>query len=161
MQSSDGERTERAVTAYSNLARATAEMDKMLDQQLCSFGVTTNQFRALAALLAHGPMSQVALGDEIVCPKSSVAAAIEILEEDKLVERRPNERNRRETIVQLTAEGKKLAMRIAPRQARLIRAQMTVLDAREQKLLARLCEKLADGDAVKFIRDITLVDENE
>jgi hypothetical protein len=35
---------------------------------------------------------------------------------------------------------------------------MRVLDAREQQMLERLCRRLREGDVVKFVKDIRVMD---
>jgi len=64
-------------------------------------------------------------------------------------------------VVHLTREGKELIERILPKRAKILRAKMCVLGKREQENLDRLCRKLAEGDEVKFVREITAVDEEE
>jgi len=161
MQPKDSEKTERELAAYKKLVRATESVVGLLDQQLCSFELTTGQFRALEALVYHGPMNQAALGDEIFCGSSSTSLVIRVLERCGLVTRRVDASNRRKKVVQITTEGKKLAVKILPMQAKLIRARMAVLGKREQEALARLCGKLEDDDPVKFVRELTMVDEDE
>jgi DNA-binding MarR family transcriptional regulator len=158
MESNAENKTDRALDAYANLVRASEEVGGLLDKQLKSYGLTTGQCRALAALLHRGPMSQAALGREIFCGTSTTRAVVQNLVRRKLVAKRAHDRNRQGRVVQITEEGKKLAMKILPLQAKLIRARMTALDVREQRLLVRTCGKLADGNPVRFIRELTLVE---
>jgi hypothetical protein len=58
----------------------------------------------------------------------------------------------------LTDAGKNLAGEILPKRAKVLRAKMCVLRKHEQEHLDRLCQKLAQGDAVKFMMEITLED---
>ena len=55
--------------------------------------------------------------------------------------------------------GKELVGEILPKRAKLLRAKMCVLGKHEQEHLSRLCGKLAQGDAVKFMMEITIDDE--
>jgi len=64
-------------------------------------------------------------------------------------------------MIHVTTEGKKLLVKILPMRAKLIRAQMAVLGKGEQEELARLCKKLGTGDVLKFVRELTTVDEDE
>ena len=42
---------------------------------------------------------------------------------------------------------------------RLCKAEMEVLDGREQTTLSRLCRKLREGDVVKFVKELMVKDE--
>ena len=53
--------------------------------------------------------------------------------------------------------GKELVAEILPKRAKL-RAKVCVLGKHEQEHLYRLCGKLAQGDAVRFMNEITLED---
>jgi len=154
-------KTERALEAFKKMLHATESVVRLLDDQLCSFDLTTGQFRALEALLRRGPMSQVELGDAIYAGSSSTSLVIKILERCGLVTRRVDASNRNKKVAQITAEGKKLAMKVVPMQARLIRAGMAVLTKREQVSLTRLCDKLDTGNPLKLIRELTRMDEDE
>lgn len=116
------------------------------------------QFRALEALLGHGPMSQAELGGAIFCGSSSASLVIKILGERGLVARRVDASDRKKKVVRITAEGEELARKILPLQARLVRARMAALGEREQISLARLCEKLDVGNPLKFVRELTRLD---
>lgn len=161
MESNGDGKTERALEAFKKMLHATESVVRLLDDQLCSFDLTTGQYRALEALLGRGPMSQVELGDAINAGSSSTSLVIKVMERCGLVARRVDASNRKKKVVQITAEGKKLAMKVMPTQARLIRARMAALTKREQQALARLCEKLDVGNPLKLIRELTRVDEGE
>jgi hypothetical protein len=48
---------------------------------------------------------------------------------------------------------------VLPRHSKLVKSLMRVLDAREQGSLSRICRKLQEGDVLKFVREITMEDE--
>ena len=63
--------------------------------------------------------------------------------------------------IHLTPEGRNVIAQVVPLRAKLIRAQMRALKGREQETLGRLCDKLAEGDARKFLLEMVTVDEDE
>jgi DNA-binding MarR family transcriptional regulator len=58
--------------------------------------------------------------------------------------------------VELTLEGKGLIAKVSPKVAKVVKAEMRALEGREQVTLSRLCRKLKEGDADRFIREITV-----
>jgi len=149
-------KTERAVAAYRQLRRAADTLGHVLYQQLVSFGVSPGQFRLLEALLVNGPMRQ-----DIFYDPRSMRYLTASLEKDVLIAKLRDQKDRRFPMVHLTPQGRSLITKLFPRQAKLIRAQMIALGAREQGMLERLCEKLADGDVNRFVREITIRREGE
>jgi DNA-binding MarR family transcriptional regulator len=63
--------------------------------------------------------------------------------------------------VHLTAEGKKLVESILPKRGKVLQARMCVLGKRDQENLERLCRRLAEGDPVKFVLEVTMDDEDD
>jgi len=148
------QRTTLAMDAYKSLVCAAECMVKSLDQQLIHEGLTTGQYRALEALLLHGPMSQAQLCQVIFSVSSSTSLTVSLLQRDGLVTSRADESHGRKTVVAITTAGKKVVGRVMPLQAHLVRALMAALEKREQEVLARLCEKLAGGDEAKLLREL-------
>ena len=128
-------------------------MGALVDRALESFGLTYTQFRVLETLLHAGPMNQAQLGDRLRRGESNMHFVASNLEKRGLVIRRINAKGARSTRVHLTPEGHRLAADVFPRHAKLIRALMSTLKAQEQGTLGRLCEKLAERDAVRFVRE--------
>jgi DNA-binding MarR family transcriptional regulator len=147
--------TQRALIAYTELQRAVAAVTSMQGQQLASFGLTTPQFAVLAALLLGGPVSITELGVRTLCTESNACVITRNLERRHLVARRADAADRRKVSVDLTAAGERLARKVWPVYGRVVRARMSVLESREQERLSELCQKLQQGDAVKFMMDLT------
>lgn len=154
-------KTERAMGAYWQLRRAAESVGHLLNQQLTAFGVTAGQFRVLEALLLNGPMRQDKLAREIYLDARTVRYITTDLEKQVFLVKRQDEEDGRYPMVHLTPQGRALVSKIFPHQAKLIRAQMIALGAREQGMLKRLCSKLADGDMKRFLSEITMVEEAE
>jgi MarR family transcriptional regulator, 2-MHQ and catechol-resistance regulon repressor len=160
MAESSEERKRLALATYASLARAVHTLDDLLDRQCETFGLTSSQFRVLEHLLLHGPVATGELASSVMFGDSTISVVTRNLERAGLVVRRADKADGRKAIVHLTAEGKKLVERILPKRGKVLRASMCVLGKREQENLERLCRKLAEGDAVKFVLEITLDDED-
>jgi DNA-binding MarR family transcriptional regulator len=144
-----------AVHAYRWLERATQAVSSLSDRALDSFGLTHIQYRVLEILLYEGPMTQAKLGQKLARGDSNMHFVASQLEKHGLTIRRINTEDARSTRVHLTPQGQALAKQVCPQQSRLIRARMSALKLREQETLLRLCQRLAQGDAVKFVLEIT------
>jgi hypothetical protein len=63
-------------------------------------------------------------------------------------------------LVTLTPTGKRVIAHVIEKHKKVVKAWMRVLDAREQQSLSRLCRRLRQGDVVKFVKDIRVVDRD-
>jgi DNA-binding MarR family transcriptional regulator len=152
---------DRALAAYAEFEGATAKLNLLLDNQLRGFGLTEGQFRILETLLQAGPMSQAEIGQRISRHDSDIHVVAANLERRGLIARRAHDTDRRKVSVHLTPEGRKLITKFLPHRAKLVRAQMAVLSCRALETLRRLCRKLAEGDPVKFVLEMTRADADE
>ena len=155
------QRKERALAAYAELVRAHEKVNLLLDNQLRGFDLTDGQFRALETLLRGGPMSQTDLAEKISRNNSDVHVITANLAKRGLAVRRAHDTDRRKVSIHLTPQGRKLITNFLPHRAKLAWSRMTALTWREQGMLRGLCEKLAEGDTVKFMLEITKVDPDE
>lgn len=157
--------TEKALVAHKALARATEKLDRMQANQFNRFDLTANEFRVLEALKELGPLTQAELSDRMAWQHSTTHAVIKRMAEDGLVERSAHDKDKRAAKMNLTAEGRRLLARVMPAHATMVRAQMSVLEARQLDTLLRLCEKLVNGDPLRFIQELmsieVLEDEEE
>lgn len=152
---------DRALAAYAEFVGATEKLNLLLDNQVRGFGLTEGQFRFLETLFRAGPMSQAEIGRRISRHDSDIHVVAGSLEKRGLIARRAHETDRRKVSVHLTPEGRKLISRFLPHREKLIRAQMAVLSCRGLDSLTRLCRRLTEGDPVKFLLEMTRVDEDE
>ncbi len=58
-------------------------------------------------------------------------------------------------MVSLTPLGKKFIGNLLPKHAKMVKSLMRVLHGREKKSLIRICQKLREGDVVKYISELT------
>lgn len=154
-------KTQRAVTAHESLVFAVQALDVIQSHQLDSFGLTLSQYRVLEALLQAGPMNQAKLSVRFFWVQSNTHYVVRGLEARGLVVRKGREKDKRSITIHLTREGEALIAEAFPLHAMLVRAQMSVLDYREQELLYRLCLKLSQGDPGNFVREIVKMARNE
>ena len=147
-------KTHLALAAHASMLQAKESMAAMQSHQLESFGLTISRFRVMEMLLRGGPMSQSELSALLFWGHSNTHFLVSKLEGWGLVVRKPLERDKRVMEIHLTPEGEKLIAEAFPLHAMLVRAQMSVLDTREQETLCRLCRKLSQGDSGKFILEL-------
>jgi DNA-binding MarR family transcriptional regulator len=63
--------------------------------------------------------------------------------------------------MRLTPRGREWIAWIFPKHAKVVKSHMRAIDGREQQTLSRVCRKLREGDIIKFVREITMVDVEE
>jgi MarR family transcriptional regulator, 2-MHQ and catechol-resistance regulon repressor len=148
----------RALGVYLSLERALYSLDELLDSQCATFGLSRSQYRVLEHVFLFGAMATGELAGRVMFGDSTISQVTKNLEREGLLVRRDDETDGRKAIIQLTDAGKNLAGEILPKRAKILRAKVCVLGKHEQEHLARLCGKLAQGDAVKFMMEITLDD---
>lgn len=74
---------------------------------LAALGAHRSHYAVLAALDEYGPASQAALGRRCGVDPSDMVALTAVLIADGLVERRPDEADRRRNLVTITAAGRR------------------------------------------------------
>ena len=170
-------KTGRAFGAYLDLLDAADWIREEMGRQLAMFDLTIAQFRVLEALWREGPHYQQAMSNKFKCSKQAMAHVLRRLERSGWIARAETtlprtkearkkssakaKRGRRITEVRLTAEGERLIGRVYPRHAKMVKAEMRVLEGREQGTLSRLCRKLMQGDVLKFYKEIRMKDLEE
>jgi DNA-binding MarR family transcriptional regulator len=119
--------------------------------------VTPTQFRTLVVLSAHGPGRLVELARRLDVQASTAQRSVDRLVASGLVDRRENEQDRREVVIDLTTAGRRLVRRVTDRRRAAIEAIVRAMPrARRQELLEALDafgafaaaadEPLADAD---------------
>jgi MarR family transcriptional regulator, 2-MHQ and catechol-resistance regulon repressor len=154
-------KTQQALEAYMNLVWAAETLTAYLSRQLGTWELSMGQFRMLEALVCLGPMSQAALAEKLVCGSSNLSVVARNLEKRGLVVCRTDERDVRRKTVHLTPEGRALISEVLPKHAKVVGAKMKVLGSKEKRMLRRVCQKLRQGDVLKFRRAMMRVEEGE
>jgi DNA-binding MarR family transcriptional regulator len=101
----------RARLRYGVLA-AQREGNRVLARALRPLGLTPSQAEVLAVLAEHGPRDVEALGSLLVCETGSPSRLALSLVAKGHVERRPDPRDLRRTVLALTRAGREAAARV-------------------------------------------------
>ncbi|MEW6269222.1 MAG: MarR family transcriptional regulator [Thermodesulfobacteriota bacterium] len=151
-------RETRALDAYIALMRAAEAVTARAHGHLQTAGLTIGQFGALEALHHLGPLRATELARKLLRSPGNVTTVLDNLERAGLVRRSQDDEDRRCTTVSITARGAALMREIFPRHAEGLAREMSILTAREQEELKRLCRKLgmqAGGTAAPSARSKT------
>lgn len=98
----------------------------------------------LSALLKSGPVSQRELAEIMNVRAATLSEQIARLDRAGLIERTPNEKDRRSVVVTLSEEGKKEARRCSRERAKYNEELFSVLSEDEKAELASLLERLSE-----------------
>jgi DNA-binding MarR family transcriptional regulator len=105
-----------------------------------------HQARALRVVARHEQVRPGELAGHLRVAPRSVTDVIDALEEHGLVERRPDPRDRRATVVTLTASGRGLVDEIDAARRADAHAYFSRLTDRDQAALRRILTRLDDQD---------------
>lgn len=140
----------RAVAVIGRLVRATRLLEREIEKELASFGLTIAEFNALCALRRAGSpyrLSPKRLGEALLFSSGGLTKLLERLEARELVTREPDPNDGRGVLVCLTPSGKQLGEQA-----------MTAHRVNEEQLLAPLSE--SERDALSAIlRDLLVAFE--
>jgi DNA-binding MarR family transcriptional regulator len=175
------EKTQRAFRAYTVLIDTADWIKGELRAPLESFDLTMGEFRVLEMLNREGalPLKEVA-GRRKIKPSNMwrmikrlegrgwlrgaivTLPPVEFERMHRAKSRRDEPRQgQRICVLGLTKSGKKFMGNVLPSHSKLVKALMRVLHAREQDSLVRICEKLREGDVLKFVRELRWEHEEE
>jgi MarR family transcriptional regulator, 2-MHQ and catechol-resistance regulon repressor len=170
-------KTSRAFRAYVDLMDTADSLRDRMSRHLEVFDLTMLQFRVLQAVFHDGPMYQQAISRKFRCTKQNVSAVIDRMEQSGWISRESATLPRRDSaiakapagaatgrkivLVQLTPQGKQLIARVFPKHAKVVKAEMKMLEGREQQTLSRLCQKLRKRDVMKWFKEITMEEMEE
>jgi DNA-binding MarR family transcriptional regulator len=128
------ERDESLADDFRSVARL---LRQAAAESLARWDVTPSQFRALRVLMRHGDMRPSALSEHLCIAPRSTTEVLDGLAAKGLVERRPDPRDRRATLVGPTERGKEVGTQIS--------------SARGSQA-ARVFDKLAPADRAELSR---------
>ena len=106
------------------------------------FDLTIPGWRILATLGQYGVRTARDIATHAVMHKSTVSRAVSALEERRLVARRLNRDDRREELLELTREGRRIYDSLAPEALAFESGLVSVLAPAEQKAFLALVDKL-------------------
>jgi DNA-binding MarR family transcriptional regulator len=123
------------------LGKAYQHATQMAKQRLAPYGVTPVQYAALRLLWEHDGQSGTALGERLRLDSATITGLLDRLNKAGLIERRPDQRDRRAQHIFLTVQG---------------RALEGSLDREMDALNAELLDQLPPADAERLLTLLTL-----
>jgi MarR family 2-MHQ and catechol resistance regulon transcriptional repressor len=117
-------------------------LSRLAEQSIANAGICLSDFAALEALLHKGPLTISQIQEKVLLASGSMTAAIDRLEKLGLVVRRPSANDRRARLVELTAEGRRVASSCFEKHARDLEAAMSVLSEDEKQRTYSSLKKL-------------------
>lgn len=115
------------------------------------FGLTIPGWRVIATLGQYGVRTARDIAAHGVMHKSTVSRAVAGLQSRELIRRRANQHDRREELLELTEEGRRIYEALAPEALAFQDRLLSVLSEPEQTSLAALMDKL-EGYARSLMR---------
>jgi DNA-binding MarR family transcriptional regulator len=111
-------------------------------ESLAPWDITPAQLRALRVLSHHGPLRLSGLSDHLRIAARSTTEVADALESRGLVRRRPDPRDRRATLVELTEHGESVLEAIRAARGSETERVFGRLSETDQAHLARILRKL-------------------
>lgn len=102
--------------ALSRLLRITVLLNEDLEQHAVRDGLTPSRLPVLWIVSTGGPQTQRQLADALDVSPRNITGLVDALARDGFVTREPHPRDRRATLVTLTAKGTQVAERMAREQ---------------------------------------------
>jgi MarR family 2-MHQ and catechol resistance regulon transcriptional repressor len=141
------------------LMRSQRALALLAEESIAKVGLCRTDFAALEALLHKGPLTISEIQDKVLLASGSMTAAVDRLEKLGLVVRKTSPRDRRARVLELTAEGRRLAASCFEKHAKDLEALMSALSEKEKeqayrslKKLGLLAAKKLDEQETKFKR---------
>jgi DNA-binding MarR family transcriptional regulator len=126
------------------LGQAGLHAQRLVAERFAQDGVRRHHFTVLVALDEGGPSSQADLGRRLHIDRSDMVAVLNDLEHGGLVERVPDQRDRRRNVVSLTPAGADALQRLDARAEEAQAALLEPLSADERRELRRLLTRVVE-----------------
>lgn len=136
------EEDETLAAAFWGVAR---QLRRRSRESLASWDVTPSQSRALGVLTRRGVLRLSDLADHLHIAPRSATEVVDSLQERGLAERRPDQNDRRATLIALTAEGERVGQAIRSAREAEGERYFDLLSATDRAHLARLLHQLRQG----------------
>ena len=117
------------------IARSYHALRLLAERSIANTGLCLSDFAALEALLHKGPLTITEIQGKVMLASGSMTAAIDRLEKLGLVVRKATAKDRRARVVQLTPEGKRVAMASFEKHANDLEVLVSVLSENEKRQL--------------------------
>jgi DNA-binding MarR family transcriptional regulator len=144
--------SEENLAAARALRRGATQLYRRLRAERISHGLSPSKLSILGRLALNGPLTVTTLAAKERVQPQSLTRTLTDLEERKLIVRRQDQVDRRQSLTEITVLGEDLLRNDARRQATWLAAAMSsVLTPVERELLglaAQLMRQLADADVL-------------
>ena len=124
------------------IAKSYRALSLLAEQSIANTGLCLTDFAALEALLHKGPLTISQIQEKVRLASGSMTAAVDRLEKLGLILRRSSPTDRRARVLELTAQGKRLAASCFERHARDLEELMSALSRKEKEHLYASLKKL-------------------
>ena len=124
------------------LTRCNRAVSQIAERSIAETGLGLTDFAVLEALLHKGPLTITEIQAKVLLASGSMTAAVDRLEKLGLVVRKASPSDRRARVVELTAEGKRLAASCFEQHAKDLEALMSGLSEKERRQLYGSLKKL-------------------
>ncbi|KYG64023.1 hypothetical protein AZI86_14545 [Bdellovibrio bacteriovorus] len=122
--------------------KAALKYKSLLMTELEPLGLVSPQLGILKLLHVLGPVSQIALGQDMGIDKASMVKFIDGLEKKKWVQRLPDPNDRRIKLVGITAKGKDAVSKLSELHVKVAEEFLSPLTKAEQAQLKKLVSRL-------------------
>ncbi|MDO5028769.1 MAG: MarR family transcriptional regulator [Bacillota bacterium] len=117
-------------------------IDKKTMRLVKENGLTLSQFMVLEALYSKGDMTVGQVRDKILSSVGTIPLIVNNLVKLNYIKRLEDESDRRIRILSLTDEGREIIEKVLPKNIKLIKESMNVLNNEEKEQLLYLLKKL-------------------
>lgn len=124
---------------------AQREGNRVLAQQLAPFQVSPSQAEILIVLFQYGPLTLKGLGSLIVCETGSPSRLVDALVKRDLVERTENPADRREVLLQLSADGEQIGPKLIEIEHELDKLLSETFTAEQQRTVSQGLRRFLAG----------------
>ena len=133
---------ELSLKTWVKLARSFNTINKVVNEEINTYGVTPSQFGVLEALYHLGDMPIGKLGEKILVTGGNMTVILDNLEKQGYIERIKSPTDRRSLFIKLTEKGKTLIDQVFPGHKLFVAEIISVLTEEEQIVLGSLLKKL-------------------
>ncbi|MCB5425067.1 MarR family transcriptional regulator [Altererythrobacter sp. CC-YST694] len=133
---------EHLVTAYADLY---LELMRTVDRRMAEQGASLSRTKLLLCLQKRGALRATDIAEFFNQSPRTVTEAVDGLERDGLVERKPDPEDRRAKFIHVTQKGHEAAAKTEPLRRQLIDQTFGTLTKEEQATMLRLLNKVASN----------------
>ena len=124
------------------LARSYRALNLVVEQSMVAAGLCLSDFMVLEALLHKGPLTISEIQGKVLLASGSMTAAVDRLENKRLVVRKTTREDRRARLLELTPQGRQLIRSAYEKHAKDLEAAMSILNNDDKRQLYKRLKTL-------------------